>query len=290
MGFAIIMFVVLLLLSVVAINVANYGVDKDSRIAPLKAENAYVEGEAGRVERERGLLQEEMGMLRGEEGGGQTDFVVEELKVNGTMFYSSVVTTNPQEIHLHLTIKNNGSIVLNPLKYSILLNKEWVWINSASDNSTYPLMNSTTHSLNLTQKPINLTLASENGVKISVPSPPIFTILDASPNTTDNCWRNLNVSWNKPALSQWPINKYALYYTWADNIDKNDAEVAFSVGSANSIFIGNAFRKVGGNCGSTNISNSVYVWMTAFDTHGNQGVPSGTCLVGMGSSSGENCP
>jgi archaellum component FlaF (FlaF/FlaG flagellin family) len=269
MGYAVIIFVILLLTALTIALTTNYGVSKDSQEAPLFAENAYADREAGKM---------------------QTDFVVEALKVNGTMYYSSVVTNSPQTIHLHLTIRNNGSFVLTPLKYSILLNKTWVPINSASDNSTYPLMNSTTHSLDLTQKPLNLTITSENGVKITVPSPPRFTSLSASPNTSDNCWRDLTVSWNVPSVSQWPIDHYALYYTWADNINKNDTDVAFTTGSTNSAFIGNAFRKVGANCGANNASNSLYVWMTAFDTHGNEGVPTGTCSVGMGGSSGENCP
>ncbi len=269
MGYAVIMFLILLLMSVSIALSANYGISKDSQKAPLLAENAYADREAGKA---------------------QTDFVVEFTKVNGTMYYSSVVTNSPQTIHLHLTIRNNGSVVLTPLKYSILLNNTWVWINSAYDNSTYPLTNSTTHSLDLTQKPLNLTIASENGVKITVPSPPIFTKLSSSPNKTDNCWRNLDVEWKTPAVSQWAIDHYALYYTWADNIDKNDIDIAFTIGANNSAFIGNAFRKVGGNCGDNNASNSVYVWITAFDTHGNQGVPSGTCFSGMGGSTGENCP
>ncbi len=271
MGYAVIMFVIMLLLAVSIALSSNYGISKDSQEAPLLAENAYAERGAGKA---------------------QTDFVVEALKVNGTMYYSSVVTNSPQTIHLHLTIKNNGSIVLSPLKYSILLNKTWVWINSTSDNSTPPLTNSTIHSLNLTQKPLNLTLSVENGVKITIPSPPRFTSLSASPNTSDNCWRDLTLAWNKPVVSQWPIDHYALYYTWSDNIDKNDVDVAFTTGASSTAFIGSAFKKVGGNCGSNNATNSLYVWMTAFDTHGNEGVPSGTCyLSGMGGGSiGENCP
>lgn len=289
MGFAIIMFVVLLLLSVVAINVANYPVDKDGRIAPLKAENAYVERASGRVERERGMLQEQVGISQGEEGGGQTDMVVEATKVNGTMYYSSVTTDGSQKINLHLTIKNNGSIVLKPLSYSILFNKTWVGIDYSSENYTYPLKNSTTSSLNLAEKPLNLTLTAENGVKITIPSPPVFTLLKSTPNNTDNCWRDLELNWKPPAVNKWPIDHYVVYYTFDDNLDKNNVSIALTLGTETTAFLGSAYRKVGSNCGENNVTNSVYVWMSAIDKHGNEGVPSGTCLL-PGNSNGENCP
>ncbi|MCZ7372589.1 MAG: hypothetical protein O8C60_02845 [Candidatus Methanoperedens sp.] len=268
MGYAVIMFVILLLMSVSIALSANYGISKDSQKAPLLAENAYAEREGGKM---------------------QTDVVVEATKVNGTMYYSSVTTGGSQKINLHLTIKNNGSIVLTPLWYSILLNKTWVWINSTSDNSTYPLTNSTTTSLNLTQKPLNLTLSTENGIKITIPSPPVFTLLKATPNNTDNCWRDLELDWNPPVVNKWPIDHYVVYYTFDDNIDKNNVSIALTLSAETTAFIGSAYRKVGSNCGENNVSNQVYVWMTAVDTHGNEGVPSGTCLL-PGNANGENCP
>ena len=219
----------------------------------------------------------------------QTDIVVETTKVNGTMYYSSVSTDGSQKINLHLTIKNNGSTVLTPLMYSILLDKTWVWINYASDNSTYPLTNSTTASLNLTQKPLNLTLSTENGVKITVPSPPVFTLLRSTPNTTDNCWRDLEINWNPPVVHNWPIDHYVVYYTFNDTIDKNNVSIALTLAAETTAFIGSAYRKVGANCGENDVNNQVYVWMTAVDKHGNEGVPSGTCLL-PGSANGENCP
>lgn len=268
MGYAVIMFVILLLMAVSIALSANYGISKDSQEAPLLAENAYAEHEGGKK---------------------QTDVVVEATKVNGTMYYSSVTTDGSQKINLHLTIKNNGSIVLSPLSYSILLNKTWVWINYTSDNSTYPLTNSTTASLNLIQKPLNLTLSTENGIKITIPSPPVFTLLKATPNTTDNCWRDLELNWIPPAVNKWPIDHYVVYYTFDDNIDKNNVSIALTLGTETNAFIGSAYRKVGSNCGVNPIDNHVYVWMSAIDKHGNEGVPSGTCLL-PGNSNGENCP
>ena len=268
MGYAVIMFVMLLLMALAISLSANYGMSKDSQEAPILAQNAYADREGGK---------------------GQTDVVVEATKVNGTMYYSSVTTGGSQKINLYLTVKNNGSIVLSPLKYSILLDKTWVWINSTSENSTYPLLNSTTTSLNLTQKPLNLTLSTENGIKITVPSPPVFTTLKSTPNTTDNCWRDLELDWIPPAVNKWPIDHYVVYYTFDDNIDKNNVSIALTLGTETTTFIGSAYRKVGSNCGDNNVSNQVYVWMTAVDKHGNEGVPSGTCLL-PGNANGENCP
>lgn len=268
MGYAVIMFVILLLMAVTIALTTNYGMSKDGQEAHLLAENAYAEHEAGKM---------------------QTDVVVEATKVNGTMYYSSVTTDGSQKINLHLTIKNNGSIVLSPLSYSILLNKTWVWINYTSDNSTYPLTNSTTASLNLIQKPLNLTLSTENGIKITIPSPPVFTLLKATPNTTDNCWRDLELNWIPPAVNKWPIDHYVVYYTFDDNIVKNNVSIALTLGTETNAFIGSAYRKVGSNCGVNPIDNHVYVWMSAIDKHGNEGVPSGTCLL-PGNSNGENCP
>ncbi len=268
MGYAVIMFAILLLTALAITLSANYGVSKDSEVAPLLAENAYADREGGKM---------------------QTDAVVETTKVNGTMYYSSVSTDGSQKINLHLTIKNNGSTVLTPLMYSILLDKTWVWINYTSDNSTYPLTNSTTTSLNLAQKPLNLTLSTENGIKITVPSPPVFTLLRSTPNTTDNCWRDLEINWNPPVVNNWPIDHYVVYYTFNDTINKNNVSIALTLAAETTAFIGSAYRKVGSNCGENNVSNQVYVWMTAVDKHGNEGVPTGTCLL-PGSGNGENCP
>src|SRR3990170_1971636 len=161
MGYAFIMFVVLLLMSVVVIRVANYGIEKDSQIAPLKAENAYAEREGGKM---------------------QTDMVVLATKVNGTKKYTSASGLASDPLNLFLTVKNNGSISLNPLKYSILLNSTWVWINSTSDNSTPPMNYSNTSSWNLTEKPLRMTLAAENGVKVIVPTAPRLLYINPDPS------------------------------------------------------------------------------------------------------------
>ena len=273
MGYAVIMFFIMLLMALAISLSANYGMSKDSEEAPLLAQNAYAEREGGK---------------------GQTDMIVEATKVNGTMYYTDTDTTNGSEtINLYLTVKNNGSININPLKYSIILNGTWVWINSASDNTTYPLEKTNTSSLVLTQKPRNLTLTAENGVKIIIPSAPKITGIDIKPNTTGttNCYYDLNLSWESSVGKMWPITHYTVYYTFADVTTKNDnVSIALTLGPTNNFFIGEAIRRTSqGQCSEVVGESQVYVWITASDTHGNEGVPSNTCYASGGSVRGEWC-
>ncbi len=273
MGYAVIMFVMLLLMSVgIALSV-NYGISKDAREAPLLAGNAYMEREGGKA---------------------QTDMVVEATKVNGTMYYTDTDTANGSEtINLYLTVKNNGSINLNPLKYSIILNGTWVWINSTTKNTTYPLEKTNTSSLVLTQKPRNLTLTAENGVKIIIPSAPKITGMDLKVNTTGttNCYYDLNLTWESSVGKMWPITHYTVYYTFADVTTKNDnVTIALTLGPATNFFIGEAIRRTSqGQCDEQPGESQVFVWITASDTHGNEGVPSNTCYASGGSVRGEEC-
>lgn len=177
MGYAVIMFGVLLVMSLVVATAYNYGIAKESQIAPLKAKNIYAERETEKA---------------------QTDLVVAATKINGTAIYTSV-DKSPNLLNLHLTIKNNGSIVLNPNKYSILLNRSWIWINSTSDNVTPPLLNSTTSSLNLSVTPssapmqsLSLLVVAGNGIKTITPTSPILYYVDINNNGT---WWDANLSW-----------------------------------------------------------------------------------------------
>jgi len=91
-------------------------------------------------------------------------------------------------------------------------------------------------------------VSSENGIKIIVPSPPKFFKIDAIVNTSDpssgsNCYIDLaiigQINWN------WPIDRYAVYYTFTDNIDKNDVNMAFTVGADTDVYLGNAYYRRG---------------------------------------------
>ncbi len=272
------------MMSLVAIMVTDYGIEKDSQVAPLKAKNEYAEREAGR---------------------SQTDLVVVATKINGTAIYTSV-DQNPNLLNLHLTVKNNGSIVLDPREYSIILNRTWMPISSTSNNVTPPLNKSNTSSLNLTVTPeskpmqsISLLINSGNGVKIITPTSPIIneTQLDVQVNNTQpeqGCWFDLNISWAPSFGEMWPISHYTLYYmtddTPAARVDKNDVDIAFTTSSTTNFFIGRAFRtsKVG-QCGSQTGNQSVFMWVSATDVHGNEGPPSNTCYSRGSGSGNTNC-
>lgn len=275
MGYAVIMFVIMLLLAVSIALSANYGSSKDSQEAPLLAENAYAE---------RALAH------------AQTDIVVSATKVNGTMAYTAYdLAKSPYTVNLHLTIKNNGSNILYPYRYSIVFNNTWAWINYSSDNSTPPMASSNISSISLDQKAHSLLVSSETGVKIIVPSAPKLIFIDSSIGS--KCYYNISMAWesSKPGWNPytgevWPIKYYAVYYTDnADIFDKNNATVGFTWNTSH--FMGNVFQKPGGGKDCTNATgeSQVYIWVSALDTHGNEGVPSNTCQA-QGASNVTNCP
>jgi archaellum component FlaF (FlaF/FlaG flagellin family) len=264
MGYSFMIFGILLIITVVTFTAVSYGIAKDGLIAPFKAKSIYAEREAGKL---------------------QTDFVVVATKVNGTMKYTYPDGTGPEELNLYLTVKNNGSVILYPMKYSVILNRTWVWINSSSDEATSPMATSEISSLNLNQKPLSLLLASEYGVKIIVPTAPRITQMDLSVNTSNTCYYNLDIAWDPSYGEVWPITHYAVYYTNSSDMpQKNEALVGLTTGPDTTYFIGNAFRKPGGGnkCEGESGESRLYVWITAFDTHGNEGVPSNTCGRSVG--------
>ncbi len=261
MGYAIIMFVVLLLMSVVVIRVANYGIEKEARLAPMKAENAYAEREAGKA---------------------QTDLVINSTKINGTAKYTYPDGSgSPNFINFYLTIKNNGSIVLDPREYSIILNRSWIWVNQTSNNLTFPLDDSRTSSLNLSITPplkpmgmLSLTVTSGNGVKIITPTSPLLDE-DHLDVTANGSWWDVNISWDPSYGEMWPINYYTVYWmnssVMGDIVDKNQFNIAFRTYNNTNYFIGQAFPKGG--------VPFFYIWVTATDAHGNEGPPSNTCTA-----------
>ena len=267
MGYAVIMFIIMLLMAFSIALSANYGISKDGQKAPLLAENAYAERETGKV---------------------QTDIVIDSTKINGTAFYTNPDGSGtPNFINLYLKIINNGSIVLDPREYSIILNRSWVDVSETSDNLTSPLENSTVSSLNLsvtpTSKPmstLSLTVITGNGIKIITPNSTLLdeNHLDVTPNGQ---WWDVNISW-PPAYGEiWPIDYYTVYWmnssVMGDINNKNNYNVAFRTYNNTNYFIGQAFPKGG--------TPFFYIWVTATDTHGNEGPPSNTCTA-QGSGAG----
>lgn len=276
MGYAVIMFVALMIMSVVMITAVTYGIEKDSQVAPLKARNVYAERETGKA---------------------QTDLVVNATKINGTAIYTCVqgASCTPNVLNLYLTIKNNGSIVLNPRQYSIILNRSWVWINSTSNNVTPPLGNSSTSSLNLTVTPptapmnfLSLLVSAGNGVKVITPTSPIINKNNISiyPYPLDQSnWWSLDITWLPSLGEMWPIDHYTLYYMNTTNINeaivKNNVTIGFTTDATRNYHLGQAFPK-GGN-------PSFYIWISATDTHGNEGLPSNTCTASGSGAGNINC-
>ncbi|MDO8728156.1 MAG: hypothetical protein Q7J35_19045 [Candidatus Methanoperedens sp.] len=273
MGYAVIMFVILLLLAVSIALSSNYGVSKDSQEAQLLAENAYAERDGGKM---------------------QTDLVVTATKINGTAKYTSVTGT-PNLLNLYLTIKNNGSIVHYPRDYSIIFNGSWTRIVSTSDNITTPLNSSIISSLNLEVTPdtspmksISLTVTAGNGIKTITPTSPLIdkNNLTIYPNPDDrNNWWSLDMTWLPSYGEMWPIDHYTLYYMNTTNInlvyDKNDVAIAFTTDPYRNYHIGQAFPK-GGN-------PKFYIWISATDIHGNEGPPSNTCIATGSGPGNVNC-
>lgn len=273
MGYAMIMFFIMILMALSISLSSNYGVSKDSEEAPLLAQNAYADREGGK---------------------GQTDIVVVATKINGTATYTSTDDSLPNLLNLHLNIKNNGSSVLTPPEYSIILNRSWVWINSTSSNLSPPLTTSNVTSSNLTVTPknapmnsISLLVSAGNGVRVITPTSPIINYLSITGNKTgadQNCWKDANISWLPSYGEMWPIENYSVYYTDDPNeqVTKNNYNISFTAGSDMNMYIGRAFRSTaqGQACSNLTEGNSTFfIWITATDAHGNEGPPSNTCTA-----------
>ncbi len=278
MGFSMIMFAILLLMALTITLSANYGVSRNSEVAPLLAENAYAEREAGKM---------------------QTDLVVNATKINGTAKYTSVTAT-PNLLNLHLTIINNGSIIQDPREYSIILNGSWARIDSTSNNVTTPLNSSIISSHNLTVTPstspmksLSLTVTAGNGIKIITPTSPIINKnnLSVYPYPLDqNCWWSLDITWLSSYGEIWPIDHYTLYYMNTTDInyviDKNDVNIAFTTNATSNYHYDKAFPK--GQCAEGG-NPSFYIWVSATDIHGNEGPPSNTCTATGSGPGNVNC-
>ncbi len=109
MGYAIVMFGVLLVMSLVVVTAYNYGIAKDSEVAPLKAENIYAEKETGKA---------------------QTAITINNTCLTderNDKYLSPQGGSYPSGPHtLKLMVKNNGSKTLNPTKATVLYNTSYI--------------------------------------------------------------------------------------------------------------------------------------------------------------------
>lgn len=112
MGYAVIMFVIMLLLAVSIALSANYGISKDSHEAPLLAENAYAERETGKA---------------------QTGLTIVNtcLKADSSTYDRYTKPPGNSELvsgpyTLYLLVRNNGSTVLNPNNATVIYNSSYI--------------------------------------------------------------------------------------------------------------------------------------------------------------------
>jgi len=193
MGYAIIIFVVLLAASVVIGTAVMYGVAKDSQTAPLKARNTYA------------------GIKTGQAQTGLT--------IVNTCLIGSGGYVNPQNApgfnNLNLTVKNNGSIVLNSTKVTVLYNASYISFTVTSAGNVWtPLTNASLVVSNIYLDPNNpspggpelrLLVAEENGISAIAPTTPTnFKVFNVGNKTDIFTWNASN--------DDKGINYYLIYW------------------------------------------------------------------------------
>lgn len=284
MGYAVIMLGILLIMSVVMVTVASYGIAKDSQVAPLKAENVYAEREMGKA---------------------QTDLIINNTCLtpdgpNERYTKASGPDTLSGPYTLHLTVKNNGSIILNPNYATVLYNKSYSYSNVSNwkakqteiadicedfDNGyfnswppkTYVCINAlniyiaTPGKADTDPQPnpeIRLLAAAENGISTIAPTTPTnFT----GKRDSDNSSYVLN--WN-PSYDEDGIAYYRLY-----TIDNNNrGKCPPDMGS-----VDNSIKEIPGNRTSSTYyevecdgCSTINFYVKAVDYLGNEGVQTRT--------------
>ncbi len=195
-GYTVAMFAILLITAAVIITAANYGIAKDSQIAPLKAENMYAERETGKAQ--TGLTINNTCLIPDSSYNRYT-------KAQGTETYSGPYS-------LYLSVRNNGSTILNPNIATLLYNTSYINFTITDfeeeqheadevcgDTSgyfsvwpplTYVCMKASGIYINTPDKPspgnaLRLLVTAENGVSTIAPtSPTNFTGFRTEVNTT----------------------------------------------------------------------------------------------------------
>lgn len=255
MGYAVIMFVALMIMSVVMITAVTYGIAKDSQIAPLKAKNDYAERETGKAQ--TGLT------------------IVDTCLGNSGRYLKGSGSENPSGPHtLYLTVRNNGSTVLNSTKATVLYNNSYRNFTATSGNVWAPLKNASMQVPdiyiptpdNAPNPAIRLLVATENGITAIAPtSPANFTGRSVKANTS------FEFTW-EPSTDDTGIAYYTLHSITSAPTALCPPEI-----DAAQIIPGNSSASsmseqyaCGGNCQNT------YFFLTAVDMDGNMGVPSRT--------------
>ncbi len=254
MGYAVIMFVALMIMSVVMITAVTYGIAKDSQVAPLKAENAYADIKTKQA---------------------QTGLTIVNTCLNGSGEYTNPDPgVNPGLQNLYLTVLNNGSIVLNSTKATVLYNASYINFTVTSAGNVWtPLTNASLMVSNIYLDPglspgslgpkLRLLVSAENGVSAIAPTTPTnFSVINIA-NKTDVFY------WNS-SEDQMGISQYIIY-----NFLSNNAPSQCPWPTPDNIIV------VSGN--QTNLTaqvpcpqpcNKRYFFMTALDFGGNMAIQS----------------
>jgi hypothetical protein len=195
MGYAIIMFGVLLAAIVVMSTVVTYGIAKDSQTAPLKARNIYA-----------GIKTEQ----------AQTGLTIVNTCLSGSDRYTIGQGSNTISgpYILYLNVSNNGSIVLNSTKATVIYNNSFTTFTT-SGNVWTPMKNATMQVSNVyipspnSPAPgtaLRLLVAAENGVSAIAPTTITnFTVYSAGSNNNTDVF-----TWD-PSQDQKGIYQYIVY-------------------------------------------------------------------------------
>lgn len=254
MGYAFIIFVVLLASALVIATGAVYGVVKDSQKAPLRALNDYANIKTDQA---------------------QTGITIVNTCLSGNGAY--VTTSNGAGPYtLWLTVKNNGSTVLNPYKSTVLYNSSYssfsvttgvgssvpfgqVW--TPLNNTTMSVPNILIYNLNY---PYRLMIAAPNGITAIAPTTPTnFSGQSDKSNTTYDF--NWSASTDDKGIA------YYLVYDLKQpgSCPLSQLQYIFQIqGNATSSDLSYSYACPNPPCQNT------YFFITAVDTEGNMGIPS----------------
>lgn len=264
MGYAFIIFGVLLASALIMAIVVTYGVAKDSQKAPLKALNDYANIKTNQA---------------------QTGLTIGNTCLNGTAEYNNPSNNgnpNPGYHYLYLNVSNNGSTVLNSTKATVLYNASYINFTVTSlGNVWVPLKNTSYIVSNLYLDPGNpgngipgnsypgpelrLLVAAENGVSAIAPTTPFnFTV--------NLVGTNYSFTWNA-SKDNIGIAYYLIY-------EFNGAPTACPINPSYTLWVaGNQTRAL---IACTTCSTT-YFFMTAVDSGGNMAIHSRTWIC-IGSS------
>lgn len=252
MGLAVIMFGSLLAACVVMVTVVTYGIEKESQLAPLDAVNDYAAREGGKMQTGLTIVNTCLTCL------------------SGTCEYTNPPNPNEPSFHvLNLTIKNNGSIVLNSTKVTVLYNTSYIQYRVTSAGNVWtPLTNASLEISNIYLDPksppptgpeLMLLVAAENGVSANAPTSPTNFIITFDKGTYTYSW---NASKDDEGIDYYLIYEVGSTSTtcpitpmYIHRIDGNKTGVSLPCT---------------GSCSTT------YFFMTAVDLGGNMAIQSRT--------------